>query len=135
MSDEQKNWYIVEVELDGKHHGKFVTYEESEQDARDTIADCMGNENKYDTITLCGSLYHGDVSQYDTDNFYEVDGEHKKCDACGDVVNKDDTTEMHGIVVCESCKYEVRTCDDEECDECDARHWADDCVRTRYGKA
>ena len=56
----------------------------------------------------------------------------KKCDECGDVVHEDDITEMHGKVVCESCRCEVRTCDDEKCDECSARHWHDDCAKMKY---
>jgi hypothetical protein len=98
------------------------------------LAYCSGKNHYNVKIYLKSEMKkHGD--EYYCCSECEVDVEHKKCDECGDVVDEDDITEMHGKVVCESCRYEVRTCDDEKCDECSARHWADDCVRTRNGKS
>jgi hypothetical protein len=56
------------------------------------------------------------------------------CDDCGERFDKDDVKEIHGKIVCDECSSEEETCDGEECDECSARQWADDSMRTRYGE-
>ena len=73
-TQEQKNWYIVEVDIDGKYYGKFATYATCEQNARDIIAASDLGARNYDTITLAGFLYEGDaLNDADTNQFHEIE--------------------------------------------------------------
>jgi hypothetical protein len=73
--EEGKNWYIVEVEIDYKYYGHFAVYAKSGEDAEDEIgaSDLGLGDRRYDTITLSASLYAGDVSEFDTDKFHEIE--------------------------------------------------------------
>lgn len=70
-------WYVVEVLIDGRYWGKYLTFEECEEDARDTIANSdIGANHNYDEITLYSYEYEGaDVSMYDESKFYSLDDE------------------------------------------------------------
>ena len=70
----EMNWYIVEVDIDGRYYGKFATYATCEQNAQDIIAESDLGARNYDTITLAGFLYEGDaLNDADTNQFHEIE--------------------------------------------------------------
>ena len=70
-----KNWYVVEVEIDYKYYGHFAVYAKSGEDAEDEIgaSDLGLGDRRYDTLSIYGSRYDGDVSEFDTDKFHEIE--------------------------------------------------------------
>jgi len=65
-------WFIVEVQLDGRYHGTYLTCDLTEEDARDCVADnCI--DGSYDVITLSACEYTKRNDDLDKGKWYDVD--------------------------------------------------------------
>lgn len=66
----EMKWWKVSVYLDGRHYADFLTYAETEEDARDEIADNepQGFNGTYNQMDLTAEEYEGaeglDVGAY-----------------------------------------------------------------------
>ena len=91
--EEEKQWWKVSVDLDGKEYGNFLVFAEDEDEARNTVADNepQDYEGNYNQMNLVAWEYEGKTSHLDT-TMYHV------------LVDEEETESDDGVEDCE-CGY------------------------------